>query len=222
MSRAALLETDNPSLNDARIEHAIRQAVVAAILCDPEGVVAILEVSDADIGRLFKRKLCEVAGLATVYNLDLPSIREKEENLRKRLKRASKTRTADPQGSIESFTENSERYSLFQQRKVLRRDDFRKAAAMTEKKLRKSVSSGRIFSLDIGQEPYYPAFFLPSVIHRNDLTKVIRRLGEAPGWKKWDFFTTPIESEGGVTPLQLLTNKELQKVLTAAADFSER
>ena len=222
MPRSARDKNDVTSLKEARIEYVIRQAVVAAILFDPKGVEAILALSDAEIGRLLKNEVCKVAGVATVYNLDLPSIREEEENLRKSLKRASKRRTAEPQGSTESLTVNSERYSLVQQGRVLRRDDFCKAAAMTEKALTKDVASGRIFSVDLGGEPYYPAFLLPSVIRRNDFTKVIRRLSETPGWRKWDFFTTPIESEGGVTPLQLLTNKQLKEVLAAAADFVER
>lgn len=222
MPRSARDENDVTSLKDARIEHVIRQAVVAAILFDPKGAEAILELSDVEIGRLFKNKLCEVAGVATVYNLDLSSICEEQANFRRRTKRASKPRTSELEASTESVVANSEHCPLFRQGKVLRRDDFCKAAAMTEKKLRKNVASGRIFTVDFGQEPYYPAFFLPSVIDRNDFAKVIRRLGETPGWRKWDFFTTPIESEGGVTPLQLLTIKEVKKVLTAAADFGAR
>ncbi|MBC8736379.1 hypothetical protein F6X40_05945 [Paraburkholderia sp. UCT31] len=222
MPRSARDENDVTSLKDARIEYAIRQAVVAAILFDPKGFEAILELSDVEVGRLLKNELCIVAGVATVYDLDLPSIREEEENLRKRFKRASKPRTSEQEASTESVTANSERYSLVRQGKVLRRDDFCKAAAITEKKLSKNVASGRIFSVDFGQEPYYPAFFLPSVIHRNDFGKVIRRLGETSGWNKWDFFTTPIEPEGGSTPLQLLAIKEVKRVLMAVADFTER
>ncbi len=222
MRRPARWTNDSTSPEEAQIEYAIRQAVVAAILFDPIGVEAILELSDAEIGRLLKDKLRKMAGVATVYNLDLPAIREEEENLRRRIKRASMRRTSAPEASTKSVIANSERYLLVRQGKVLRRDDFCKAAAMTEKKLSKNVASGRIFSVDLGQEPYYPAFFLPSVIHRNDFAKVIRRLGETPGWEKWDFFTTPIESEGGATPLQLLTIKKVKKVLTVAADFAER
>jgi hypothetical protein len=79
-----------------------------------------------------------------------------------------------------------------------------------------------VFSVDLARETYIPAFFLSNLFDRKDFSKVFRRLDGLPAWSKWDFFTTPIESQGGSTPLQLLMGKSMKQVLTAADDFAKR
>ncbi|MGF6379810.1 hypothetical protein OKW31_002723 [Paraburkholderia atlantica] len=223
MPRSAGGKKNDTSLEDARIQHVIRRAVVAAVMFDPKGVSALLELPDVELGRLFKNHLWEAAAVVTVFNLDLPSISEQEENLRKRFKRISKLRTPQHEALTESaMVASPERYPLVLQGKVLRTEDFCQAAHITEKQLLKYVASGRIFSVDFGPEPYYPAFFLSSMIYRDDFAKVIRRLGDTPAWSKWDFFTTPIDSQEGSTPLQLLMVEEVETVLKAAAHFAAR
>jgi hypothetical protein len=203
------------------VEYAIGPAVVAAFLVDPAGVQALLDIPDAELGRLFKNRLWEVIGVATVHNLDLRSMGE-EERLRKRSSRLSKVRTPKREELTQRGLANSERYSLVKEGKLLREEDFCLAAHISEKKLNKYVASGQIFSADVGTEPYYPAFFLSRMIDRDDFAKVIRRLGDTPGWSKWDFFTTPTEALGGSTPLQLLKIEEVKTVLKAAVDFAKR
>ncbi|SAL51207.1 hypothetical protein [Caballeronia concitans] len=212
----------NTSLENARIEHVIRRAAIAAVIFDPVGAKALLAFSDAEIGRRFKTKLWEVVGVATIYNLDLPAIRNEEQSLSRRIDRASKRRTTEHGPPNATVLGSSDGLSLVRQGKILRAIDFCEAAGLTEKKLNKNVASGRLFSFDVGRESYIPAFFLPSVIDRNDLARVIRRLRDASGSKKWEFFTTPIGPEGGSTPLQLLANKEVKRVLVAAEGFMKR
>ncbi|CAJ3387370.1 Uncharacterised protein [Burkholderia pseudomallei] len=132
-----------------------------------------------------------------VYNVDLPSVREEGETLR-------------------------ERYSLVEEGKVLSTEAFCQAAEISKKKLKKRIASGRIFGVDIGREPYYPAFFLSPQIPGDDLGKVIRRLRNTPAWSKWKFFTAPTDALGGATPLQLLAALQVRTVLKAARDFAKR
>ncbi|MFP3624283.1 hypothetical protein, partial [Burkholderia sp. SIMBA_051] len=72
------------SLEEARLaqlDHAIDCAVVAALLVDPIGWNALLELSDEELGRRFKNRLWKVIGVSTVLNIDLPSTRDVDEKL---------------------------------------------------------------------------------------------------------------------------------------------
>jgi hypothetical protein len=211
----------NSSLDDKWMQHIIRRAVVAAVLFDPKAVEALLEIPAAALGQLFKNHLCEVIGVAAVYGIDLAGLREDEETLRKRVKRASKG-TPDHEPLPGANKANAERYPLVLQGKVLRTRDFCNAAGIAEKKLDKLVDSGRIFRLYFGPEAYYPAFFLTPMIFRDDFRKVIRRLGKIDSWTKFDFFTTPAEALDGGTPLQRLSAEDVEPVVEEAASFAEQ
>ncbi|MFL9913958.1 hypothetical protein PQR75_00825 [Paraburkholderia fungorum] len=222
MTRSGKDENRFGSLADARLHHAIRTAVIAAILCDPEGVSALLDLPDAELGRRFKERLWEVAGVATVFDIDLPAMRKEEEKLRKRIKDDPKRRTLALKAARQGEAARPERYQLVHEGKLLPEDDFIRALQVTKKTLAKDVASGRVFHVKLGEgEPYYPAFFLSNVIDRKVLARVVRRLREtdADGWSKWDFFTTPIEWLGRLTPLQLLRMNEVKSVLKAAASL---
>ena len=97
-----------------------------------------------------------------------------------------------------------------------------KAAGITEKKLDKFVDAGRMFRVSFGDEAYCPAFFLSSPIIRDDFRKVIRSLGKADSWVMFDFFTTPVESLGGATPLQRLSVEDVGPVVEEAVTFAEQ
>ncbi|PRY05601.1 hypothetical protein [Paraburkholderia sp. BL25I1N1] len=219
MLRPARQTEETTALEDARVDYAIGRAVAAAILVDPAGVEALLDIPDAELGRLFKNRLWKIIGVATVYNLDLRAMREEDERLRKRSSHLSKVRASELEGKTQGAL--AARYALVQDGKLLREKDFCLAAHITVKKLGKDLTSGRIFSANAGRARYYPAFFLSHMIGRNDLARVIRRLRDTPGWSKWDFFTTATKELGGWTPLQLLKNGEVKTVLMAAAEFAK-
>lgn len=129
-------ETKNDtSLNEEWIQHILRRAVVAAILCDPKATETLLQIPDAALGRMFKNHLCEAMGIAEAYGLDLSALREEEENLRKRVKRASKG-TPEHEPIPGANKANAERYPLVLQGKLLRTRDFCNAAGITEKEAR--------------------------------------------------------------------------------------
>ncbi|WOD17126.1 helix-turn-helix domain-containing protein [Paraburkholderia kirstenboschensis] len=225
MSPPSRQKRDVPSPEEARlaqIDHAIHCAVVAALLVDPIGWNALLEqLSDEQLGRMFKNRLWKVIGVSTILNLDLPSMRDEGEKLRKGVSRKTKLRTSENEDAIQSESTNSERYDLVRQGKFLRTDDYLGAADVTEKKLSKSLASGKVFSVELEGEGYIPAFFLSPMIHHNDFANVLRNLGDTSGWNRWDFFTTPIEALRGSTPLQFLALNKVKPVLRAADEFAK-
>ena len=216
---------ETPSLEEARlaqVDHAIHCAVVAALLVDPIGWNALLELSDEQLGRMFKNRLWKVIGVSTILNIDLPSMHDESEKLRKGVSSKSKLRKSESDDSIQRTSANSERYVLVRQGKLLRVDDYLGAADVTEKKLSKSLASRKVFSVEFEGEMYIPAFFLSPMIHHNDSAKVIRSLDDKSGWNRWDFFTTPKEALGGSTPLQFLAINKVKPVLKAVEEFTKR
>ncbi|SAK72569.1 hypothetical protein AWB75_03904 [Caballeronia catudaia] len=184
--------------------------------------MALLDIPDEELGRLIKNRVWEIVGVATILNLDIQSMRDEEERLRKRANRISKLRTSHDD-LTQSALEGSGHSSLVREGKLLRTQDYCKATGITEKKLNKYLESARIFSVEMAQETYIPAFFLSSLIHRDDFEKVIRRLGVATsGLEKWHFFTTPVADLGGSTPLQLLAIKDVTAVAKAAGGFAKQ
>ncbi|TXC88493.1 hypothetical protein [Paraburkholderia azotifigens] len=196
---------------------------MAALLVDPIGWNALLEqLSDEQLGRMFKNRLWKVIGVSTILNLDLPSMRDEGEKLRKSVSRKSKLRTSGSENAIQSASANSERYDLVRQGKLLRMDDYLGAAEVTEKKLNKSLASGKVFNVELNGVVYIPGFFLSPMIRHNDLAKVMRSLGGTSDWDRWNFFTTPKEALGGSTPLQFLAINRVKPVLKAAEEFTKR
>jgi hypothetical protein len=184
--------------------------------------MALLDIPAEELGRMFKNRLWEVIGVSTILNIDLPSMREEGKNLRKRVSRKSKLRTSENEDAIQSGAATPDRHDLVGQGKLLRMEDYLGAADVTEKKLSKSLASGKVFSVELEGEVYIPAFFISPMIHHNDFAKVIRSLGDTSGWSRWDFFTTPTETLGGSTPLQFLAIGKVKPVLKAAEEFAKR
>ena len=200
----------------ALVDHAIHRAVVTAILVEPVGVDALLEIPDEELGRRLKARLWEVIGVSTILDLDLRSMREEEVNLAKSSGRSSKLRTPE-----RNDMGNSERYAAVRKGKLLLMADYCKATGITEANLNRSLGARKIFIVEIKRKKYVPAFFLSPMIRRGDFAKVIRCLGETSGWSTWDFFTTPTTMLGGATPLQFLAIQRVKPVLMAAAEFAK-
>jgi hypothetical protein len=209
MRRSTRARADIRALDNARMEYLFRRAAVAAVLFDPIATEALLDLPDAEVGRRFKISLARVMGVATVMNLDLHALREQDE------KQLSKPKCG-------TNRQVSPRDALVAEGKLLRGEIICEALGITERRLNKDVARGRIFSVDVKAEQYYPAFFLANELDPKELAKVVRRLDGLAGWSKWDFFTQPKESLGSLTPLQALLQGELKQVLRTAAAFVER
>jgi excisionase family DNA binding protein len=221
--RSSRQKPDAPSPEEARLaqlDHAIHCAVVAALLVDPIGWNALLELSDEQLGRMFKNRLWKVIGVSTILNLDLPLMRDEVDRPRKGASCKSELGTSESEDALQGASARSEPYDLVRNGKLVRMDDYLGAADVTEKKLRKSQASGKVFSVELEGAVYIPGFFLSPLIHHNDFTKVIRSLGDTSGWDRWDFFTTPTEALAGSTPLQFLAINKVKPVLKAAEDVA--
>ncbi|MFM0260188.1 hypothetical protein [Paraburkholderia sediminicola] len=176
-------------------------------LFDPDGARALLKIPDAELGRRFKRALVTVAGLATVLNIEQRSIRE--ESAQRRIELGANQGESTPARLVATA-------------KLIHFSHFCAVIGFTPRRVRKDVAAQRIFSVDIDDEPYFPAFFLVEQIRRKDLAKVVRTLGDLEGWSKWHFFTTTNSALDDQTPLQALFYGDRKQVLRAAAEAVER
>jgi hypothetical protein len=99
-------------------------------LFDPVAAQALLEIQDAELRRRFELALVRVAGLATVLNLDLSSIRDESAAMRK--KPDSTRRKPTPA-------------CLIAKAKLLHESDFCAAIGITDQSLSKDITVRRIF-----------------------------------------------------------------------------
>jgi hypothetical protein len=209
MSRSVPTSESVATSDRTRVEHMLQRAAVAAVLSDLRVIDELANTSDAELGRRFKARLAQVIGIATMLNIDSHSMRKGDaRQLNEFEGRAKRRRSAQ---SV-----------LVSEGKLLRAPIFCQALGITERKLAGDVASGRIFSVDLHDNQFYPAFFVTKELERRDLTKVVRVLNGLTGWKKWNFFTKPNSSLGKLTPLQALFNGDVKQVLHAATTFVER
>ena len=96
------------------------------------------------------------------------------------------------------------------------------ALGITRQALSKAVQANRMFSVEVGGENYYPVFYADTKFDRRKLERVTKLLGKLDGWQKWQFFTTPKASLGGLTPLEAMSKGSYESVAKAAAGFAER
>jgi hypothetical protein len=224
MPSPSQVEMEHPGIEEARVRLSIQRAAVAAVLTDPDAAEALLRLSDAEIGRLFKLQICETMGRAKRHNIDLPALRKAEEDL-------PRVAFPDPRDPEWERDPRARPYRPFfakdicmhlKRGDVLRAADFCRAANITEKTLALYVVSGRVFSIDVHEESYYPEFFLASSINPDRMAEVIRRLGDLHGWQKYYFLITGMETHGGSTPLEMISIGLVRPVFKAAAEFVQR
>lgn len=207
MPRRQSNSTTEPPSHDTRAMELLRSAAVALTLFDPIAAQTLFEIPDAELGRRFKRALVRVAGLATVLDIDQRSILEES------VQRREDLRPNQPGATPRRLIANA---------RLLHKAHFCAAMGSTAQKVDKEVAAQRIFSVDIDDEDYFPAFFLVEQIRRKDLAKVVQTLHAITDWSKWNFFTTPNSELADLTPLQALFYGDRKRVLRAAAKFIER
>lgn len=131
---------------------------------------------------------------------------------------------AKPSTLPQAFTDQaaSARQTFVAQEAVIPAGVLRQKLGCTRQALSKAVRAHRLFTVDIGSERLYPAFYADPALDRRKLERVAKELGELPGWSKWQFFTTPKASLGGVTPLDALKQGRYTETRRAAIGFLER
>lgn len=106
--------------------------------------------------------------------------------------------------------------------RLLPGDEMSKRLHVSKQTLGRAVRDRRLFSIDgPGGIKVYPAFFADPRVNRLELERVSRELGHLPGASKLEFFTTPKGSLNARTPIEALSNGDLETVLKAAAGFRE-
>lgn len=107
-------------------------------------------------------------------------------------------------------------------RKVLPAGEIIAQLNISRQALSKAVKAHRLFAVEAGGERLYPAFFADADLDRRQLERVAKELGELPGWQKWEFFTRPKASLGGLTPVEALKRGRYTETRRAAIGFLER
>lgn len=127
----------------------------------------------------------------------------------------------DSWDDLQSDTLEARRW-LVDQGELISSDELALRIGMTRQAVNKAVRAGRMFALEVGSTRYLPSFFADSGIDRSMLERVALALGQIPGWSKWQFFTQPKGSLGGVTPLAALLAGRIEQVERSALGFAER
>lgn len=111
---------------------------------------------------------------------------------------------------------------LVQKGSLIKSGEFLDQLSMTRQALSKARKSGRIFSVEIKGETYYPAFFADPKYDRRQLEAVSKILGDLPGASKLQFMLTPKGSLDSLTPLDALAKGKVGAVKISAEGFVGR
>lgn len=100
--------------------------------------------------------------------------------------------------------------------------EFQAALGISRQAINEAMKAKRMFALlGPGGEYYYPAFFADKDLHRRDIEKVSKALGNIPPPSKYFFFTNVSASLGALSPLDALLKGKVDEVMEAAAAFAE-
>jgi hypothetical protein len=99
--------------------------------------------------------------------------------------------------------------------------ELQSALSMSEQELRNAMQCKQFFTVDVDGVDYYPAFFADSKIDRQMFACVLEELDSLPGWAKWCFFRSALESLGDAGVLDALACGKVMLVREAAKRFSE-
>jgi hypothetical protein len=126
------------------------------------------------------------------------------------VRRGHASASVDPDDTTAPLTEQTyaRRRALVEKGELLTSADLIDRVGITRQALSNRLANDSIFYVDGGRnERYYPAFFADAALDTKAVRKVSKALGDLPGASKWMFFTSPRESLGGLTPLDVLAGK---------------
>lgn len=200
---------------------ALRSAVGAVSLLGADKAQKLLELTDEDIGHLMRTGIAQMLRFSSQLTaLTFDDVPGHE-------KRASAQAAEVPSKPVIDLAALEKQAAPTKQKLVdsgqlLTPKDTWEGLQMSRQALAKATRDKRMFFVDVGADQYYPAFYLTGSLDRKTLGKVTKLLGDLPGWSKWQFFTLPKGSLGGLTPLKALERGQLEQVESAALAFAER
>jgi hypothetical protein len=189
------------------VKRTLSFAAGTASAAEPHAVRALLESPDALIGKLFKQSLrrlhpeLEEPGQASA----VPAVPSEE-------------------SVIEKIAEDSAeaRRNMVDNHQLITSKVLCERLGISRQALSKSVQTNRCFSIEVGGEDYYPAFYADSTLVRKQMSSVIALLRTLSGASKYHFFTTPSVALSGVSPLTALRDGRFEEVKVAASAYAER
>ena len=193
----------------ADLDLGLKVLVRRTVGLDGENVAAakkLLAMSDAQLGQLLKASIHRALVRLDVQTDEEPSLDVFPAPVRQLL----------------TSERDAFRQQLVREGEVVASAEFCRRLSVTRQALSKAVLAHRIFSVTIGATPFYPSFYFSDALDRRQLEQTTKVLGDLPGWSKWQFFTLPKGSLGGITPLQALERGQFQQVKASAAGFAER
>ncbi len=214
-------------------EDYVRIAAAVALAQGPVPAKALLDVPDAELGKLLKKGIAVVLKNAQ-FLFNTPSFQHVKV-VPKARKQTGYSVSVPSTGRVSSQAKSkvssvadfeaeaiSGRLRLVKEGLLLAPAAMWERLGVTRQALSKAQSSGRIFTVDVGADQYYPAFYLSEKLDRRKLEAVTKLLGDLPGWSKWQFFTTAKASLENISPLEALERGMLEQVKDAAEAFAER
>ena len=153
-------------------------SIAAGALAFVDDFDEVLDMPDAKVGRLIKRKAeafrRAVADLSARDTLAHPLTRpvslELPVKASKRAHRARRTRDFDERGQ-------AYRQRLVADKKLLSSGDMQKALAVTRQALSAAMKALRMFTVEVDGQTFYPGFFAGGEVDRPVLEKISRALG---------------------------------------------
>jgi len=233
----SVLEIDEPAVEEAKAADAIRTAI-GAVAMHTHGE-AVLSLSNERIGELIRAGVARLLPLTRAQSGVAPVKARPEKPGRDSL---AKSRGRGPAHVAERATTASlatadapkwedivnperirqGRQALVESGDLLTAAETRDALGVKRQSLSEAVTTGRMFTVDVGATTYYPAFYVRGEINRRLLESVTKLLGQLPGWSKWQFFTTASEYLNGKTPLEALARGQVDEVKRLAEGFLSR
>jgi hypothetical protein len=98
---------------------------------------------------------------------------------------------------------------------------LQRALSLTAGDIADAAREGRLFRIDVGEEQYYPAFFVSKTVPLAVLQSVSIALEPLSDWQKWDFFTARRGSLGDRSPLEALAVGQIELVMARARSFRD-
>lgn len=203
----------------------------------------VTELPDAAVRRRAGKLPAASTGFARAYEKMLASVPKRNRRvfldaMRKGLDEAEKSANIDPvvqpedQEGTESTAsfmaqlraeEMAQREKNTQSGQLLPGAEMASRLGLTTQALSAALRGRRLFALTGPKGEFlYPAFFAESDKYdRRVLEQVCKALGTLPAGSKWNFFTTPLLSLNGKTPLDALAKGKVDAVLDAAHALAE-
>ncbi|SHG80790.1 hypothetical protein [Pollutimonas bauzanensis] len=222
MSNAALKEYSTKQATE-KAERALSSAAGAATYA--EGVELLLEMSDEQLGRRLKSRISKFRRLLSSSTLlsEDDSARGGGTVIAPLDKQLGTPLLGEDTVSIQALSEQAQRNrrALVRKKALISSAQLWQALSLTRQAVSAATRSGRLFTVDVEGDVYYPAFFADGSVDRATLEKVSRQLGRLPGWTKWDFFTSARGSLSGMSALDALRKGKVDDVMRSAKAFAE-